>query len=160
MAPNVFEPEWDAERDEPPHRWIRSRVGRQAGSRELGASVFEVPPGAETFPLHVHHANEELLVVLAGRPTLRTLEGERELVPGEVVAFPRGRDGAHRVDNRSGAAVRFLVVSTMHAPDINEFPDSGTLWARSFAPGSVAPDDAVAAVGKIGDTLDPLGGGV
>ena len=34
-----------------------------------------------------------------------------------------------------------MIVSTMIAPDINEFPDSGTLWARSFAPGSVPPDD-------------------
>ena len=53
-----------------------------------------------------------------------------------------------------------MIVSTMVAPDINEFPDSGTLWARSFAPGSVPPDDGVTAVGKVGDTLDPLAGGV
>ena len=53
-----------------------------------------------------------------------------------------------------------MIVSTMVAPDINEFPDSGTLWARSFAPGSVPPADAAVAVGKVGDTLDPLAGGV
>jgi uncharacterized cupin superfamily protein len=160
MTANIHEPEWDAEIDREPFRWQRSLIGRRAGAERLGASLFDVPPGSATFPFHAHHANEELLVVLRGTPTLRTLEGERTLAEGEVVAFPAGRDGAHAITNRSQQTVRILLVSTMHAPDINEFPDSGTLWARSFAPGSVAPDDAVAAVGKIGDTLDPLGGGV
>ena len=157
MSANVHRPEWDAETDRAPYRWQRSLVGRRAGAERLGASLFDVPPGGATFPFHAHHANEELLVVLAGTPTLRTLDGERE---GEVVAFPAGRDGAHAITNRSDATVRILIVSTMHAPDINEFPDSGTLWARSFAPGSVPPEGAAVAVGRVGDTLDPLAGGV
>ena len=72
---NVYEPIWDAERDAPPYVWKRSRIGRQTGARELGASLFELPPGATSFPLHIHYANEEMLVVLAGRPTLDTLAG-------------------------------------------------------------------------------------
>ena len=86
MSANIFEPDWDAEQDEPPFTWRRSRIGGQAGSEKLGASLFEVPPGASSFPLHVHYANEEMLVVIDGRPTLRSLEGEWVLEPGEVVA--------------------------------------------------------------------------
>ena len=141
--PNLHDPDWDQERDAPPFRWRRARVGRQAGSRDLGASVFEVPPGAATFPLHIHYANEELLFVLAGRPTLRTLEGDRELSEGEVVALHAGRGGAHAVDNLSDEPVRFLVVSTMRSPEINEFPERETFWVRDFAPGADAPDDAL-----------------
>ena len=142
-VPNIHDPEWDAERDAPPFRWRRARLGRQAGSRDLGASLFEVPPGAATFPLHIHHHNEELLVVLSGRPTLRTPAGERELEEGEVVAFPAGREGAHAVDNRGDEPVRFLIVSTMRAPEINEFPELGTFWVRDYAPGRDAPPDAL-----------------
>jgi uncharacterized cupin superfamily protein len=142
-VPNVHEPEWDAERDAPPFRWRRARLGRQAGSRDLGASLFEVPPGAATFPLHIHHANEELLVVLSGRPTLRTPEGERELTEGEVVAFPAGREGGHAIENRTGEPVRYLVVSTMRAPEVNEFPEEGTFWVRDYAPGHDAPGGAL-----------------
>ena len=160
MSANVHHPEWDAETDRPPYRWQRSLVGRRAGAEKLGASLFDVPPGGATFPFHAHHANEELLVVLQGSPTLRTLDGERTLAEGEVVAFPAGRDGAQALENRSDATVRILIVSTMVAPDINEFPDSGTLWARSFAPGSVPPEDGAVAVGRRGDSLDPLAGGV
>src|SRR5438132_1352639 len=97
---NVFEPQWDAEQKRPPFTWRRARLGRQAGSEKLGVSLFELAPGCSTFPLHVHHANEELIVVVTGRPTLRKLDGERELEPGEVVACPPGRRGGHRLDNR------------------------------------------------------------
>jgi uncharacterized cupin superfamily protein len=135
-GPNVFRPEWDAERDDPPYRWSRSLIGRRAGAEKLGASLFELPPGAATFPLHVHHHNEELLVVLDGRPTLRTLDERRVLEPGEVVAHPAGRAGAHRIDNETDEAVRLLIVSTMLSPEINEFPDEGAFRIRDHAPGA------------------------
>ena len=72
---NVFNPDFDAARDEPPFRWRRAKLAQQAGARELGASLFELPPGAATFPLHAHFANEELLIVLSGQPTLTGLDG-------------------------------------------------------------------------------------
>jgi uncharacterized cupin superfamily protein len=140
---SIYEPVWDAERDEPPYRWRRSRIGRQTGARQLGASLFELPPGATSFPLHIHYANEEMLVVVAGRPTLQTLSGSRELAAGEVVACPAGRDGAHRLTNDTDEPVRVLIVSTMHAPDINEFPETGEYWVRDYVPGTDPPDGAL-----------------
>ena len=140
---NIFEPEWDAERDAEPFRWKRARLGRRAGARDLGASLFEVPPGAATFPLHAHFANEELLVVLSGRPTLTTREAKRELRAGEVVAFPAGLEGAHRLDNETDEPVRLLVVSTMRAPEINAMLEDGRYWLRDYVPGTDPPDDAL-----------------
>jgi uncharacterized cupin superfamily protein len=154
--PNLFAPEWDATQDKPPFTWRRSRIGRQAGSEKLGASLFELPPGASSFPLHVHHANEELLVVVDGRPTLRTLDGLRELSPGEVVAFPTGRRGAHRIDNRTHEPAQVLLVSTMLAPELNEYPDSGKVWARTYAPGGEAGADAVEVISRPAENLDYL----
>jgi uncharacterized cupin superfamily protein len=142
MSANVFEPHWDAEQDEPPFTWRRSRIGRQAGSEKLGASLFEVPPGASSFPLHVHYANEEMLIVLSGRPTLRTLDGDpRELAPGDVIACPVGPRGAHRIDNRSDEPIRFMVVSTMNAPEVNDYPESNKTWVRTYPPGGRPGDD-------------------
>ena len=152
--PSVTDPQWDAEQDRGPFRWRRSRVGRQAGGRELGASVFELEPGAATFPLHAHHANEEILVVLAGRPTLRTIDGERRLDEGEVVCFLTGRAGAHRIENRTDAPIRILIVSTMIGPDVVEHVDSQKVYARSYAPGADPPPDAVEVMVKREDTRD------
>jgi uncharacterized cupin superfamily protein len=138
---NLFDPDWDAERDDPPFRWRRARLGRQAGARELGASLFELPPGSATFPLHAHYANEELLLVLAGRPTLTGLDGARRVLePGELVACPAGREGAHRLDNEGDEPARVLIVSTMKAPEVNEMLEDGTFWVRDYAPG-LTPED-------------------
>jgi uncharacterized cupin superfamily protein len=134
--PNLFEPDWDAERDEPPFRWRRARIGRQTGARQLGASLFELPPGAATFPLHAHYANEEMIVVLAGRPSLTRADGGvHGLEPGDVVACPAGHEGAHRLDNHGDESARVLIVSTMRAPEINEMLEDGTFWVRDYAPG-------------------------
>jgi uncharacterized cupin superfamily protein len=152
--PNVDNPDWDAEQDEGPFRWKRARVGKQAGAQDLGASVFEVPPGGSTFPLHVHYANEELLVVLAGTPTLRTIEGERTLEQGEVVACVTGRAGAHRIDNRTDDPVRLLIVSTMVAPEVVEHIDSEKVYARSYPPGADRPRDAVEVMVKREDNRE------
>ncbi len=132
---NVFEPDFDAEQDRPGFTWRRARIARQAGAERLGASLFELGPGQAAFPLHYHHANEELLVVLAGAMTLRTVAGERELALGEAVAFPRGEAGAHQVINRGDHPARFLIISEMNAPEIVVYPDSGKIFARDTPPG-------------------------
>jgi uncharacterized cupin superfamily protein len=143
MIANIFEPKWDAARDEDPHRWRRARLGRQAGCERLGASVFELVPGAASFPLHIHHANEELITVLAGEPSLETLDGETRLVPGEVIACRTGQRGAHRVKNQSDKVAKVLILSTMRAPEITEFPETGELWVRDYAPGADPPEGAL-----------------
>ena len=101
---NVFDPDFDSERDRPGFTSRRAMLGRQAGSERLGVSLFELAPEQAPFPLHYHLGNEELLIVLRGTPTLRTLEGERELAEGEVVAFPLGERGAHQIVNRTDQA--------------------------------------------------------
>ena len=135
--PNIYDPDWDIERDQAPFLGRRAWLGRQAGSEELGGSLFEVPPGGATAPLHAHYANEELIVVVAGRPTLSTPDGtRRQLAEGEVVACPAGRRGAHRLDNETDEQVRVLIVSTMRAPEINEMFEDGEFWLRDYVPGT------------------------
>ena len=149
VVPNIHEPDWDATQDKPPFSWRRSRLGRQAGSQNLGASLFELAPGCVTFPLHVHHANEEMIVVLSGRPTLRSIDSEQLLESGDVVACPPGRRGAHRLDNDTSETVQVLIVSTMLSPEINEFPETGAAWARSYPPGTDPAPDAVELWGNV-----------
>jgi uncharacterized cupin superfamily protein len=143
---NIYEPDFDVERDDPPYAWRRARVGRQAGAERLGASLFHVPPGAQTFPLHAHLHNEELLVVVSGSVPLRTGAtgaAERPLRAGDVVAFPAGPAGAHALRNDGAETAALLIVSTMLAPEINLFPDTGELWVRDYVPGTDAPPNAV-----------------
>lgn len=134
--PNVLRPDLDERGEREGFRWLGESVGRKAGSERLGASIYDLPPGEATFPYHYHLANEELLIVLRGRPHLRTPQGWRRLDEGEVVAFPLGEPGAHQIMNRGAEAARVLIVSEMVGPEVALYPDSGKVGVREHAPGS------------------------
>ena len=151
---NVFEPEFDSHQDRDGFTYRRARIGWQVGSERLGISLYEVPPGQATFPYHWHGANEELLIVLSGRPSLRSPQGWRELAEGEVVAFRVGPDGAHQIVNRSGEAVRFLMVSEMNAPELSGYPDTGRIGTLNRPPGSRGDEDDIAAWFRLSDQQD------
>ena len=143
IDPNLNVPKWDAEMPDPPFSSRAARVGERAGAEELGATLYEILPGGAISPHHIHHGNEEILFVLSGSPELRTPHGVRMLEQGAVVAFPRGRRGAHRVKNSSPAPARVLIVSTMNFPDVVEHPDTGTgLAMTSATEGKAFPDGA------------------
>jgi uncharacterized cupin superfamily protein len=127
--PNVFAPQWDSETPELGRR--SAALGAKVGSAELGVSLFELDPRGAVSPLHLHHGNEELLLVLSGRPQLRTPEGTRELEPGALVSFPRGPDGAHQIANLGDQPARVLVFSTMNLPEVTELLTTGTVFFRA-----------------------------
>ena len=102
--------------------------------RSLGASAWELPPGEAAYPYHAHLGDEELVIVLSGRPSLRTPGGWRELEEGEAVCFVRGEDGAHQIVNRTEAPVLFLAISTNGDPDLVLYPESRKLGAAQRLP--------------------------
>ena len=97
----------------------------------LGGAVVEIAPGKAGWPYHWEGGQEELVLVLSGRPTMRRPSGEEELAPGDVVAFPIGPDGAHAFRNATDEPVRLLMVSTLAPANVVHFPDSGKVLARS-----------------------------
>jgi uncharacterized cupin superfamily protein len=105
---------------------------RPSGTR-LASAVWELDPGAASPAYHVHHATEELLLLLRGEAILRTPEGERTLHEGDVAHFPIGAAGAHQVINRSRAVVRYLMVAAHSGLDIIEYVDDAKVVAYSNA---------------------------
>jgi uncharacterized cupin superfamily protein len=100
------------------------QIGSLLGASRLGATVYELPPGQRIGPYHYEYNNEEWIIVLEGRPTLRTPSGEHELRPGDVVAFPEGPEGAHDTSNRTDEIARVVVLSTKRKPAVAVYPDS------------------------------------
>jgi len=131
---NINRPDFDEVRDHHGFRALRARLGRQAGGRRLGLSLWELGPGQAAYPYHHHVTEEEMLVVLEGCPSLRSPDGLRELEEGEVISFQPGETGAHQVLNQTSATVRFLSISTSGEPDIVIYPDSGKLGAFERRP--------------------------
>jgi uncharacterized cupin superfamily protein len=122
---NLYDGELDVERAEPEgFRWRAARLGEKLGATLLGATLYELEPGERTFPYHYEWGCEEWLIVVAGTPTLRAPEGERELAPGDTVCFPEGPTGAHLISNGSDGVVRVLILSNKARPAIAVYPDS------------------------------------
>jgi len=130
---NLDGDEWDRVEERPGWRSKDAWVGAHVDAELIGGSMYELEAGDRLWPYHTHHANEEWMIVLRGRPTLRTPDGEQELEEGDVVCFRRGKDGFHQVRNATDAPIRVLMLSTLLAPDIVEYPDSGKVGARSVA---------------------------
>jgi uncharacterized cupin superfamily protein len=124
---NIWTDEWDPGEDWSGGGGLWKRLPRGAN---LGASAYELGPG-NFVVYHFHHAAEELMVVLRGRPTLRTPDGERRLDEGDVVHFPTGPDGAHAVSNDTEEPVRFLMASTLQSPEVVEYPDLKQITAQA-----------------------------
>ena len=130
---NLSTDAWDHTEERPGWGARAALVGRQLNAELIGGGLYELEPGNKLWPYHTHHANEEWLLAVQGRLTLRSPDGEQDLREGDVVCFRRGKDGFHQVINRTDEPVRVLMLSTMIAPDIVEYPDSGKVGARSVA---------------------------
>jgi uncharacterized cupin superfamily protein len=148
--PNINDPLFDEPREHAGFRCLRARVSRQAGCERLGLSLWQLPPGEAAYPYHYHYTEEELVLVLAGRPSLRTVDGWRELDEGELVGFLRGEQGGHQLVNRTQETVRFLAFSTSGDPDLVIYPDSGKLGAYERLP----QGGGLRAMFRLADTVD------
>ena len=99
---NLFEVEVQKDdEDAPGYALSYARVGPLVGGEQLGLTVYELGPGQSICPYHYENAEEEWLIALVGRPTLRTPESDRELEPWDCAFFPTGDAGAHKVTNRT-----------------------------------------------------------
>jgi uncharacterized cupin superfamily protein len=123
---NLYEVETEAVPGRPAgYELSRARVGELIGASALGLSVYDLPPGQSAFPYHYELGREEWLLVLSGRPTLRDPDGEYELEPGDLVLFPEGEEGAHKVTNKGEDVARIAMISNKDEPSVAFYPDSG-----------------------------------
>jgi uncharacterized cupin superfamily protein len=129
---NIFAPQLHYDDSDPDgYRAGMDRFGKKIGASKIGASVYELPAGQSICPYHYEYGDEEWLIILEGRPTLRHPQGEDELEPGDTVCFPEGPEGAHKVTNRTDESVRVMMLSTVSHPAIAVYPDSDKVgvWA-------------------------------
>jgi uncharacterized cupin superfamily protein len=133
---NIFEPQLSYDDTDPDgYRAGMDRFGDRIGARRIGGSVYELPTGQSICPYHYELGDEEWLIVLEGRPTIRHPRGEDELRPGDTVNFPEGEPGAHKVTNHGTETVRVLMLSTKRLPSVAVYPDSNKIGAwKDFGP--------------------------
>ena len=122
---DISSPDFSYDGDDPEgYRAGMFRPGKDLGATATGATVYELPPGQSVCPYHYEYGEEEWLLVLSGRPSLRTPEGVSTLEPMDVVFFPKGPAGAHLVRNETADPVRVLMWSQVIVPSATAYPDS------------------------------------
>ncbi len=116
-------------------------IGGRIGAQKLGYNITAVPPGKRAFPLHNHHANEEMFFILQGSGELRVGDERHTLRVGDFIASPAGGpESAHQIINTGSEELRYLDVSTLIVPETVEYPDSGKIALMSW---QTAPDGTV-----------------
>ncbi len=95
--------------------------------------IYELPPGKSAYPYHYHLKNEETFFILRGEGLLRTSEGERNVKAGDLLFFPAGETGAHKLTNTSDTEMLvYIDFDIVHDLDVTVYPDSGKLgiWGK------------------------------
>jgi uncharacterized cupin superfamily protein len=111
--------------DEPDgYRAPYAKLGDHIGASKLAASVVVLGQGEAVCPYHYELIEEEWLFVLSGTPTVRTPDGEAVAAEGDVICFPRGPSGAHKISNAAATPARVLIVSEHAACAATVYEDS------------------------------------
>lgn len=131
-------------------------IAPRIGAQKLGYNITAVPPGKSAFPLHNHHANEEMFFVLQGSGELRVGEDIYPIRVGDVIACPAGgKEKAHKITNTGSEELRYLAVSTKLSPEVVEYPDSGKFGVLAELPQTVeGKPQRFVFVGREGQSLN------
>lgn len=127
-----------------------ARLARGTAAQKLGASVDVVAPGKRSCPYHLHHAQEELFIVVEGNGTLRVAGEMLPIKAGDVIFIPAGPEYPHQIINSSSAPLKYLSISTMETPEICVYPDSG----KFLAEGSLDKEAPFDVIARQGASLD------
>jgi len=128
---NLFSGLWDGENEE---ERTRQRVFWRPDDARMGATLYELAPGAPESNLHMHFGAEEIFVVLKGRPLFRNQHGEESLAPGDFVSCPEGRAGLHTFSNPTDEPAELLAISAGSFPDVVAYPEQGYAWVATRDP--------------------------
>jgi uncharacterized cupin superfamily protein len=114
---------------EPKYDTLCAGLARGTAAQKLGVSIDILAPGKCGCPYHLHHAQEEMFIVLEGSGTLRVAGELLPIRAGDIAFIPAGPDYPHHIINTSGAPLKYLSISTRDSPEICEYPDSGKYLA-------------------------------
>jgi uncharacterized cupin superfamily protein len=119
---------------EPLYQAHTASLSTDTAAQKLAARVITLAPGKMSCPYHLHHAQEEMFVVLEGSGTLRVAGEKLPIRAGDTIFTPPGPEYPHHIINTSDAPLRYLAISTNEQPEICEYPDSGKYLAESVRP--------------------------
>ena len=125
------------------YEYFRRKFIPFGGANNTLVSIYEIPPGKSAYPYHYHHKNEETFYILSGEGILRTPEGERKVCAGELLFFPTGQAGAHKLTNVSQSEnLVYIDFDVVHDVDVTAYPDSDKIGIWGMGINKIYPDNS------------------
>ena len=106
-------------------------------------SIYEIPPKKSAYPYHFHHKSEETFFIFSGEGVLKTPQGDRKVKAGDLLFFPTGPEGAHKLTNSSETeTLCYIDFDVVHDIDVCEYPDSGKIGIWGMDINRIYPKDS------------------
>jgi uncharacterized cupin superfamily protein len=112
-------------------RWWK-RIAPVAGLTGLGVSHVTLEPGAWSSQRHWHDTEDEMVIMLTGRAVLVEDDGERDVGPGDVLAWAKGVTNGHHLINRSNEPCSFIAISAGQGTS-GGYSDIDMIWTSDGA---------------------------
>ena len=125
------------------YEYFRRKFVPFGGANNTLVSIYDIPPGKAAYPYHYHHKNEETFYILSGEGILRTPDGERKVAAGDLLFFPTGPAGAHKLSNSSDTEnLTYLDFDVVHDVDIAVYPDSDKIGIWGMGINQIYPQNS------------------
>ena len=125
------------------YEYIRRKFVPFGTAKNTHVCVYEIPPGKAADPYHYHCKTEETFYIISGVGTLRTPEGEKQVAAGELIFFPAGEAGAHKLTNASDTEnLVYLDFDVTHELDVAVYPDSDKIGIWGMGINQIFPKSA------------------
>jgi len=104
--------------------WVNP-LSPKFGAEELGFRRNRLLAGRFSGLYHAHLQQEELLIPLQGRAWLRHKDGFEEVMPGQLLFFPKGKEHCHQLYNPGPEPFDYLALANHTQEETCYYPDSG-----------------------------------
>lgn len=97
-------------------------LGDAGGLGQFGVHLECLNPGGKSSFHHWHEAEDEMVLILSGQPTLIE-DIAVQMQPGDAACWPAGTAVGHHLENRSDAPAVYLTIGTRFANDVIHYPN-------------------------------------
>ena len=108
-----------------PYSYTKREVTKRGDFDQCYVALYTIPPQKANYPFHAHMNNTEVFYIISGTEILETVDGPKDIGPGDFIVCPPGDQSAHRIVNHSESdELVYIDFDTTHSPDIVHYPNS------------------------------------
>ena len=115
------------------YEYFRKKFVPMGTAEHTQVGIYEIPPKKAAYPYHYHLKDEETFYIISGKGLLKTPDGEKTVKAGDLLFFPAGSEGAHKLTNTSETEnLVYIDFDVIHDLDVAVYPDSGKIgiWGK------------------------------